>query len=182
MLSADLVAALVAALLWAVIDVVRVGSLGSLVSEFPALFGSTALLLGVGIVSLRRAQPFGDGLRSVATGAAIASLPVAMVAAVLQRSTHHRALGGVTFAFLSGRGDPVCNRAAWRMLNVMRRGTRTAAVVRALLLIASIASCGAAIALMLCGVRAGGAAPLASGIVDGFISVLLGLAFRRLVR
>jgi hypothetical protein len=177
MLSADLAAALIAALVWAAIDVVRVGSAGALAAEFPALFGSSALLLGVGVVSLRRARPFGDGIRAVAAGTGIASFPVAMIAAVLQRSTHHRALGGVTFAFVAAVVIAFAIAAAWRMLEVARRSTRGASVVRALLVIASVLSCGAAAALVLLGARGGRATPVMSGFVDGLIgAALLGLA------
>jgi hypothetical protein len=184
MLSADLAASLLAALLWAAIDVARVGSVGSL--AFPALFGSTALILGVGVVSLRRAGPFGDGLRAVAVGAALASLPLALLAAVLQRSTHHRALGGVTFAFVAALVIVFAIAVSWRMLVIARRPTRMAIVVRALLVVASIVSCVAACALAITGARPGGAPSLTSGFVDGLIgAALLGLAFagvRRLER
>jgi hypothetical protein len=173
--SPDLVVALLGALLWSAIDVVRVGAVGSLASEFPALFGSTALLLGVAVVSLRRARPFGDGLRAVAAGAAMASFPLAMFAAVLERSTHHRALGGVTFAFIAAAVLAFAIAFAWRVLGIARQTTR-ASIARASLAMASIASGGATAALVLLGARAAPAAPLMAGVVDGLIgAALLGL-------
>jgi hypothetical protein len=173
MLSTELAASLLAALLWAAIDVVRVGTVGAGVSEFAALFGSTALLLGVGVVSLRWSRPFGDGLRSVAAGAALASLPLAIIAAMLQRSTHHRALGGVTFAFVAALVVGFAIAGAWRVLAIARGTTSTSRVARALLVTSSITSCGAAVTLALLGSRAADATPLIAGFVDGLIGAAL---------
>src|SRR4051812_29425047 len=115
-LSSSLLVALGAALVWAGIDVARVGSTLPVGVAFLALFGSSSLLLGVGVVIAWYARPLGDAVRAVFAGASLAALPLAVLAAALQRVTHHRALGGVTFAFVALVLLAVSFGVAWRLL------------------------------------------------------------------
>jgi hypothetical protein len=50
---------------------------------------------------VRRARPFPRSLVALALGAGLAAVPLAVFGAVLVDQTHHRALGGLTFAALA---------------------------------------------------------------------------------
>lgn len=172
-LSVDLAVALVLGVLWSAIDAARSTPHTSSFSALAALLGSTSLILGVGLVSLRRARPFGAGLRAVAAGAALASFPLAVAASVLQRTTHHRALGGVTFAFVAATVIAFAIAVAWRMIDVARREGPGARAARGLVIVMPIASMGAVIAASFLSSRADGAAPVAAGVIDATIGAAL---------
>jgi hypothetical protein len=94
----DALPGLVAALLWALIATVHAG-LG--VASAIVTFGMASLALVPSTYALRRARPFGPGLYWALAGAGLSSFPLAIVGSILFEKTHHRALGGVTFAFIS---------------------------------------------------------------------------------
>lgn len=102
--GAELARALLFALVWSFEVAARFGepSTWGKLSLLVAALGSTALTLGaVGIVTSRRVTMGARPLR-VILAALIASGPAALFARVLQGKTHHRALGGVTFALVAG--------------------------------------------------------------------------------
>jgi hypothetical protein len=103
-LAVDLARALVFALVWSFEVAARFAepSMWGRLSLLVATLGSTALTLGaVGIVTGRRVTTGARPLRPI-VAALIASGPAALFARVLQNKTHHRALGGVTFALVAG--------------------------------------------------------------------------------
>ncbi|HEX4338259.1 MAG TPA: hypothetical protein VH062_20280 [Polyangiaceae bacterium] len=178
-LSSDLVTALGAAGAWTVIDVARAWPAPSLASTVPALLGSASLLLGVAIVAARRAWPPGDGLRAVVLGALVASFPLAFVAATLERVTHHRALGGVTFAFVALVVVAGSSAVAWRLLRAARDGAR---VARAALLAAAVASSGAVVLALVLHAGVVSSSSLGAGVVDAAIGVVLLVSALAVVR
>ncbi len=139
-LAADLVSALASAVAWSLIDVWRLGGgVPPLKASF-SLLGCTALTLGTLVTILRRVRPLGDGLRAVAFGAVLSAGPLAIVGAALKSVTHHRALGGVTFALLALAGILLLAAVAGRLIRLSHHGGRGAKVARATLLAASAAS------------------------------------------
>jgi hypothetical protein len=66
-----------------------------------ALTGSTALVLGPLLAAARVLRNHAGKVRGVLLGAALATLPVALLGQVLKVQTHHRPLGAATFAFLA---------------------------------------------------------------------------------
>jgi hypothetical protein len=173
--SSDLTSTLLAAFAWAAVDTARTHHELPVVSVFVALFGSASLVLGMLVVATRRALPLGAVARAFVSGALIAALPLTLIAAVLQKTTHHRALGGVTFAFVALFVSFACVACA-RRLSELGRG--------ALLVVATLSSAGALIALAL-GLRAVTAAPFVAVVLDavlGVASCALALSLRRLPR
>jgi hypothetical protein len=68
-----------------------------------ALWGATALIVGPVAGALRSLRPVPQALRVLGTGLALAAPALMLFGEVLQRTTHHRPLGAVTFA-LGGLG------------------------------------------------------------------------------
>jgi hypothetical protein len=162
--------ALGAALVWTAIDVAR--SAVPIVQGLFALLGSTSLILGALVVGIRRARPFGDGARAAFAGAAMSALPLLVVAAVLQKTTHHRALGGVTFAFVALFVVAGCIVVAARLLQLATRGGRVGFVARVALGVL-VVPCVAVAASLLPVLRAPSAAPLVPALADGALGIAL---------
>jgi hypothetical protein len=78
----------------------RVAPSGNLAASALALVGATSLVVVPLGLWLRRAQAAGwpRADRALATGAALSGLPLALFGGVLKSTTHHRPLGGATFA------------------------------------------------------------------------------------
>jgi len=172
-LSTDFLVALVAAVVWAAIDAARLRSTLPAGVAFLALFGSASLLLGVGVVVTRRARPLGDVVLAAIAGAALATLPLTVLSAALQRVTHHRALGGVTFAFVALVILALAFAVAWRLLRTARQAGTAGRVAMTALVVASLASGGAVVVLVLRGAGAPSATPLVPGLVDALTGALL---------
>jgi hypothetical protein len=168
-LSSELFVSLCAAGVWSAIDFLRVGSSAECLV---ALFGSASLVLGVAVVTLRRAGPFDDALRGVVAGAASASLPLAILASLLERATHHRALGGVTFAFLALGVVLFSIAAARRLLGVARGRGRGASLAMVSVVVAAMGSVAGS-AVLLARVGAPSSTPLLAGVVDAAMGVVL---------
>lgn len=103
-LDAELARSLVFALVWSSEVTARFGELATsgTFSFLVAALGCTAFTLGAtGVVTARRATTCSRPLHLI-LAALLASGPAALLARVLQGKTHHRALGGVTFALLAG--------------------------------------------------------------------------------
>jgi hypothetical protein len=66
-----------------------------------ALTGSTALVLGPLLAAARALRTEAAKVRALLLGAALATLPVAVLGQSLKLHTHHRPLGAATFAFLA---------------------------------------------------------------------------------
>jgi hypothetical protein len=180
-LSSDLSSALVAALAWAAIDAVRAHGELPLGSVFAALLGSTSLLLGVLVVAFRRALPLGEVARAFVFGALVAVSPLAAIAAVLQKVTHHRALGGVTFAFVALFVAFASVACAARLLQIARIGGPHASVARRALWGAIALSCAGVVVVLALGLRSKAAAPVVAVVVDAALGVAvcaLALALR----
>jgi hypothetical protein len=69
---------------------------------FLVLFAGAALIMAPLSAALSTAGPPGRLTRSLTAGALVAALPLVPFAAMLKTSTHHRPLGGVTFAVIAG--------------------------------------------------------------------------------
>jgi len=83
--------------------VVRVASDGHVALSALALSGSVSVLVAPTGLWLRRAEEgrFAPVDRALACGIGLASLPLALFASVLKSTTHHRPLGGATFAVVA---------------------------------------------------------------------------------
>lgn len=180
-LSSDLSSALVAALAWAAIDAARVHGELPLSRVFVPLFGSTSLLLGVLVVAFRRALPLGEVARAFVFGALVAAFPLAIIAAVLQKVTHHRALGGVTFAFVALFVALASVACAARLLQIARAGGPYASLARRVLWCAAASSCAGVVVMLALGLRTKAAAPIVAVLIDAALGVAmcaLALVFR----
>ncbi len=73
----------------------------SLIVAWLALAGATALFLGPAIAALRVARPLSRVVVCVPLGLLLAAPVLVLFARVLKTTTHHRPLGGATFAIVS---------------------------------------------------------------------------------
>ena len=111
-----------------------------------ALWGSVSLLVVPVGVWLRRSRaatwPPAD--RALLAGAALSALPLALFGGVLKSTTHHRPLGGATFAVAAlcllvlciglsfrvlGKGGPAAVKATWQNLFTLGCGLSLACAV-----------------------------------------------------
>lgn len=111
-----------------------------------ALWGSVSLLVVPVSLWLRRSRaatwPAPD--RSLLAGAALSALPLALFGGVLKSTTHHRPLGGATFAVAAlcllalciglsfrvlGKGGPAAVKATWQNLFTLGCGLSLASAV-----------------------------------------------------
>jgi hypothetical protein len=144
-LGGDLAGALVLALAWSSEIAARFGPPSGVVPTLVAAFGCTALTLGSVAVVARRGRPTGMGLRASVLGALLASGPVALFGAVLRDKTHHRALGGVTFALLAGALFMLGFLVVRRALAPSSPGSRARSALRIGLAILVVTSLGVAL-------------------------------------
>jgi hypothetical protein len=124
---------------------------------FVAAFGCTALTLGaVGLVTHHGTTTGARPLRMI-LAALLASGPAAVLARVLQGKTHHRALGGVTFALLAGAVVVGAALVVWRLLGSPVPERRPRSLLRRVCLtVMVVASIGAAIGPFVHELGAGG--------------------------
>jgi hypothetical protein len=66
-----------------------------------ALWGGAALMLGPVAAALRAARPLSPFAWSLPLGVCLSLAPLMLLARVLKTATHHRPLGGATFAFVA---------------------------------------------------------------------------------
>ena len=97
--------------------VIRIAGDGPLLGASLALFVSVSLVVVPVGFWLRRAVESGFRAvdRAIALGAALASLPLALFGGVLKSSTHHRPLGGATFAVAALCLLALCGVLAYRL-------------------------------------------------------------------
>jgi hypothetical protein len=84
---------------WTALELVRIGSAQP--ALLVATVGSTALSLGPLLWIARHAAPPSETTRAFVRGAVVCVGPLTLLARVLRAHTHHRALGGVTFALVA---------------------------------------------------------------------------------
>jgi hypothetical protein len=144
-LGGDLARALALALAWSSEIAARFGRPSGVVPTLVAALGCTALTLGSVAVVARRGRTTGMGLRASVLGALLASGPVALFAAVLRGKTHHRALGGVTFALLAGALVVLGFLVVRRALAPSSPGSRAGSALRVCLAILVVTSLGVAL-------------------------------------
>lgn len=156
------------------------GTLAALIAALPAalrvadslptwvvLAGAGALLLGPLAGGLRNLSRLGLAARSLLWGLALASLPVAALAARLQVTTHHRPLGATAFAFAAAclmiAGSVLTARVLW-----WSEGKPTPAHARSVCrLLGGLAALGP----LLLVVRTLSHAPARSAVFDGCLAV-----------
>jgi hypothetical protein len=132
---------------------------------FLALAGGTALVLGPALVLAGALRPT-PALRASLVGLALSALPLAMLAELLKRGTHHRPLGAATFAVLALGVVLVCVGIALRALSLAESGDTTPKrAVRVVTLAVALASVGWVV------VRAFGSATLVPDVLDGLRAV-----------
>lgn len=88
------------ALVWAIPAASRVGSSGGALA-YMALAGSGALIAGPLVASARSLRPLSSRVRWTIAGLFAAAGPLTLLGTVLKDRTHHRPLGGVTFACIA---------------------------------------------------------------------------------
>ena len=89
-----------------------------------ALLGSSSLVVVPVSFWLRRALAAGlpGADRALLAGAALSALPLALFGGVLKSTTHHRPLGGATFAVAASCVLALCVGLSFRFLGGLRRG------------------------------------------------------------
>lgn len=100
-LGGDLAATLVLAFAWSAEIAARFGGEAGVVPTLVGALGCTALTLGAVAAVARSRQTPKLGLEALVVGTLLSSGPTALVGTVLSERTHHRALGGVTFALIA---------------------------------------------------------------------------------
>ncbi len=89
---------------------------GSFALGWLLLAGGSALVLGPVVALARNARPLPVALLATLAGAAAASIPLAVLARLLHKNTHHRPLGAATFAVIALALVAFASFAAWRAL------------------------------------------------------------------
>jgi hypothetical protein len=140
-----------------------------------ALSGSTAVVIGPLLASLRQLRPVRRGLLAIAFGIGLAAWPTAFLLSLLKSTTHHRPLGAVTFAFAAGFVLLATSALALRLLTWLR--VRTASG-REWLAHAGLTLCALLGPLVLL-LRLGGSPHTRAQLFD--VSLALGLAASSLI-
>lgn len=96
------------------------------VGAWVALAGAAAVVLGPVLAGMSRTRPLKVALFSVLVGLGLSALPLALLAAKLMASTHHRPLGAVTFAILAVLVVLGFTVVALRLTTRTRKGPRGA--------------------------------------------------------
>jgi hypothetical protein len=97
-LGTDVALGLAAAAAWAVVTLVRLGVTSP--AAVVGVFGCAATSAAPAVVFIRRLGRLDSPFRSWIAAAIVSAGPLAILGAVLKTKTHHRPLGGVTFAFV----------------------------------------------------------------------------------
>ncbi len=139
------------------------------------LFGGTALVLGPVVAALRIARPWRASAASIPVGLLLALAPMIVLGRLLKAGTHHRPLGGATFAIVAvglvlGGVALAARLIAWSTPSASaaaRRFARPAlAALVAIALLAALALARAAFGA--------GSASIGGGVVDGALALALG--------
>lgn len=139
------------------------------------LCGGGALVLGPVVAALRVAKPWRAGVASIPIGLLLALAPMIVLGRLLKAGTHHRPLGGATFAIVAvglvlGGVAVAARLIAWSALPPGDRARRLARpALAALLAIALLAALALARAAF-----GGGSASIGGGVVDGVLALALG--------
>jgi hypothetical protein len=170
----DVAIGLAAALAWGAASLVlgqtRASPLGIVES-----LGSAAGLAVPLVALLRLARPWPEPLRALVLGALLVAAPLAVLGTLLVEKTHHRALGGVTFAALALVVTLVAWPLARRLLASDRAAPgRAAGAVASVLGSRGLLAVGAATLLVLGAVLSSGPAASRAAAV-GLVSVVLAL-------
>jgi hypothetical protein len=158
--------ALMLACAWAAAVTLRLDGAAAVAPTALGALGCTALTLGVIAVILRRARPLSDGLRASVAGGALALGPLAFLGSMLATGTHHRALGGVTFAFAAAMLLAAAVVVAVRLGSIARGTSRVASTARGAMAVASAASLGWVLVSLASAFGPGAPAPARGAIVD----------------
>lgn len=108
-----------AALVWSLLPAWRVAGVSNAVA-YAALAGSAALLMAPLAASLRLVKPDRRAFLGALLGLAMAAAPLSVLGALLKTKTHHRQLGGVTFALVGATLTLICVVLAMRMTDARR--------------------------------------------------------------
>jgi hypothetical protein len=165
-LSLGLGIATLGAVLVVVPATLRVSGSASAAMAFLGLLGGAALTIGPAAAALRLARPFGRLAWSVPLGLCVSLAPLIVLARILILGTHHRPLGGATFAFvatglLAGAVAVSARLLAW---SAKREGALRKAP---LALGAGMLALGALLSLPALG------GPLRASLLDGALGALL---------
>jgi hypothetical protein len=114
-----LVLGVIAALIWSLLPAWRVAGVSS-VAAYAALAGSAALLMAPLSGSLRLLKPDARAFLGALLGLATSSAPLSILGALLKMKTHHRQLGGVTFAIVGATLTVACVLISVRMTDSRR--------------------------------------------------------------
>ncbi len=123
-LSGALAAGLLGSVVAALPALVRVWPGGNGLMAGAALWGAVSLIVVPVGLWLRRAAEAGlpGADRALLAGAAMSALPLALFGGVLKSTTHHRPLGGATFAVAALGVLALCVGLSFRFLGGLSRG------------------------------------------------------------
>jgi hypothetical protein len=88
------------------------------------VWGSAALVLGPVIGAVRAIGPLPQGLRTLGSGLCLALPCLMLIGELLQRGTHHRPLGAVTFALIASGLVASCVALAGRLQQLRGASSR----------------------------------------------------------
>lgn len=163
-LSWALLSSTLACAVVALVAALRVSDV-SMATAWVALWGSASLMVAPVAAALRAARPFPRVAWCVPLGVLVALAPLLVFARVLKTATHHRPLGGATFAIIATGVVLGCVAFAARLL--VWSGTRGALGRRAPLAVAVVF--GLAGAKLAAGALLG---PLRSSALDALLCVV----------
>src|SRR5687768_4629899 len=118
-----LVLGTIAALAWALLPAFRVHGDVSSLAAYGALAGCAAILMAPLAASVRLIKADARGFIGAVLGLATAAAPLSILGALLKSKTHHRQLGGVTFALVGATLTVACVVLTMRMTNARRGRT-----------------------------------------------------------
>jgi hypothetical protein len=140
--AGDLTRALVAAFGWSCEIAARHGHAASVVSTLAAALGCTALTLGSVAMVVRQCRTPRTGFETLVFGALLASGPTSLLGGLIAAKTHHRALGGVTFAFVAAAFIVSGALVVRRVLVTLPRGSPSGGTLRLALTTLVVSSMG----------------------------------------
>lgn len=132
------------------------------------LCGGTALVLGPVVAALRVSRPWPAAAASVPLGLVLALAPLIVFGRVIKAGTHHRPLGGATYAIVAVGLVLGAIAVSARLIALARSQRWARAAVTALAVLCALA--GLAMARGAFGAGSGG---VGIGVVDGAIALVL---------
>jgi hypothetical protein len=166
-LGTDVLLGLVASFAWALATTIRLA--GPSLEVFAASFGCASVHVVPITVLARRVRALPRRVTTWLAAFAMAAGPLAVLGAFLKEKTHHRALGGVTFA-VSGTVVTLFAFAVARRLRALGGSSRAgAAVARAAVVVLATGSLGVAIVPLV--VSASPGSTLRAGLLDAAVGV-----------